>query len=956
MKNLFFLNIPLSILVLLIIGSILSNSLFAQNNSGNNKNTILYANDFDTYSDGDYLAETSPDWTTWNNDPGSAEDAVISDAFALSVPNSVMVSGATDAVFPCGDLTSGAYTISFDMYVPAGKFGYFNVQQVFASEWGMSLTFMDDGSITVSCGDQAPTGLTFPQDEWFPVEINIDLDADLADCYVVNEFITEWQWSITEDGDPGTLQLGCVNMYAYDGGVGGTPEYYFDNFLFSEILEGGDPPVSIVNPNVINTYTDNGGVAYESFNIENGGELELNYEVYPIYDIEETTGINTDIIGYADENNNSGAGWENGDRYVRVAVFLTPLLQSDFIGTKLTAIEFYANDDMADFEVKIWKDQNTNTTGPDVEIYSKTYFPIGGQWNTVTIDDDIILDGEPLYIGYRFLSVANQFSIGKDEGPRVPGVNFISINPAWQEFTLDYNLSIRGIVTGNPIPAFINIPNPSGTLNGGDNTNIDVEFDPNQLENGSYTGQIVVASNDPVENYDYIDFTFNVGEDQFSIIKVLPENQTVFGETVFETSVELFDVTNLGSFELNLDFDANYLQANSVTLGGFLGSTGRQVFPLTNDIDNTNGLIEYAVTTLGSSPPGANGNGILLNIEWTSLNVDEDVNTDLILQNIQVTVPDGTLIPVSIENANITINSCYSHDFDCDCDVDIVDVTMAAYTYGSSIGNPNYNASYDLDDDGDIDIVDITMVTYDYGWECEGKSVSGISFDEIGNQNVSLNQQEKAISQIEKELVVNVEDIYQLGAYELNYSFDPENIEILSVEEGSFLKDSGREILELLKKINQEKGLIEIAMASFSNKLNGVVGDGELIKIKYIKKGSSSQADFKLVKGQLARIDAKIIPYKSKYQKENNLYLNFDVIPNPNYGNFNVDFQIQTKGIYSIILYSVSGEEYSLVPEKEFDTGQYQFKIADKNLPAGMYVIMLENSGNTIKSKKIVIY
>jgi len=438
-------------------------------------------------------------------------------------------------------------------------------------------------------------------------------------------------------------------------------------------------------------------------------------------------------------------------------------------------------------------------------------------------------------------------------------------------------------------------------------------------------------------------------------VSVLPNFQTVPGDEIFETTIEISDITNLGSFELNLDFDANYLQANSVTLGSFLGSTGRQVFPLTNDIDNTNGLIEYAVTTLGSSLPGPNGDGILLNIEWTSLNVDEDVNTDLILQNIQMTEPDGTLIPVSIENASITINSCYSRDFDCDCDVDIVDVTMAAYTYGSSLGNPNYNASYDLDDDGDIDIVDITMVTYDYGWECEGKSVSGISFNETSNQNVSLKQQEKAISQTEKELVVSVKDIYQLGAYELSYAFDPNNIEILSIEESDFLKNTGRETLEIKKEINQEAGLLNIAITSLGSYIDGAKGDGEILRIKYLKNAPFNHSDFELKNGQLARIDANVIPYKSSYIKENKWEKAFNIYPNPNNGDFLINYQIEETGKYAFVLYAISGEKFILMDEQKLEMGNYILNQSKTELPSGMYLLKLEKSGKTIQSEKLVI-
>ncbi len=61
--------------------------------------------------------------------------------------------------------------------------------------------------------------------------------------------------------------------------------------------------------------------------------------------------------------------------------------------------------------------------------------------------------------------------------------------------------------------------------------------------------------------------------------------------------------------------------------------------------------------------------------------------------------------------------------------MDIVDVTMAAYVYGTQDGDANFNVNYDMDHDGDVDIVDITMVTYNYGWECGGKSTSNLKFD-----------------------------------------------------------------------------------------------------------------------------------------------------------------------------------------------------------------------------------
>ncbi len=69
----------------------------------------IYEENFDGFTAGDYLAVVDADnWTTWGDAPGTAEDAMISDAFSVTAPNSVMVDAGTDAVYPCGDLTSGA--------------------------------------------------------------------------------------------------------------------------------------------------------------------------------------------------------------------------------------------------------------------------------------------------------------------------------------------------------------------------------------------------------------------------------------------------------------------------------------------------------------------------------------------------------------------------------------------------------------------------------------------------------------------------------------------------------------------------------------------------------------------------------------------------------------------------------------------------------------------------------
>ncbi|MBR2772646.1 MAG: hypothetical protein IKD78_11675, partial [Bacteroidales bacterium] len=91
--------------------------------------TVVFSDNFDTYTVGSHLAQSNSAWTTWTNDPGSDEDGVITNTQFSSAPNSLLVSGAVDQVYPFGNYTSGHYTVTFNMYVPStGNGAYFNIQ------------------------------------------------------------------------------------------------------------------------------------------------------------------------------------------------------------------------------------------------------------------------------------------------------------------------------------------------------------------------------------------------------------------------------------------------------------------------------------------------------------------------------------------------------------------------------------------------------------------------------------------------------------------------------------------------------------------------------------------------------------------------------------------------------------------------------------------------------------
>jgi hypothetical protein len=202
--------------------------------------TVLYQDDFESYTVGSYLAASSPDWwTTWSGAPGTGEDAIISDDYGHTPTKSALVDetgGATDLIFKMGNKTSGVYNVNFYVYIATGFAGYYNFQHFESPgiEWAFEVYFNTDGTGDVNAGATGSSTFTFPHDTWVYVENFIDLDNDWAILTIDGVEVQAWQFSLQASGGAGTKQLGGIDFFA---GAQGSdnPAYYLDDMIF-EIL------------------------------------------------------------------------------------------------------------------------------------------------------------------------------------------------------------------------------------------------------------------------------------------------------------------------------------------------------------------------------------------------------------------------------------------------------------------------------------------------------------------------------------------------------------------------------------------------------------------------------------------------------------------------------------------------------------------------------------------------
>jgi len=230
--------------------------------------------DFDTCTAGGFAADCiGAPWTTWSLAPGGAEDAVVSATQSSSAPNSAYIgTTSTDFVVLLGDVTTGVYDISFDLFVENGKMAYFNIMNSFTGGtylWATDVYVRSSGFLSWTANN-VEDSVACAFDTWHEIAYTIDLDNDTAFMFVNGTQTASWKFSKGTLGTGTSVKLAAMDFFGAAEDL--QPGYYIDNFSFAintTSIEENNNAISIYpNPaNDVITVTGQESNRYEIMNV-----------------------------------------------------------------------------------------------------------------------------------------------------------------------------------------------------------------------------------------------------------------------------------------------------------------------------------------------------------------------------------------------------------------------------------------------------------------------------------------------------------------------------------------------------------------------------------------------------------------------------------------------------------------------------------------------------------------
>ena len=530
----------LSMLLVLICGSLLAQ-----------EPQVLISDGFEEYTVGNKIAVESQAaghdwWTTWSQNPGSAEDGVVAE---FQGSKCGYLTYDVDQVLLLGNEQNGVYDLEFDILVPQGKNGYFNILHDFngsGSTWALESYLHMSGSSTsapgtavIHAGGSNAATFSVVYDDWMHFRLHVDTDADNAEYYYTAPGASEvlihtWQWSLNSQGTA-TVGRKLAAMDFFPPMNAATSEYYLDNFSFTKVSGDTAPALtySVDHVDVLLAEDDQTSVDIVIGNAEGTSVGDWTAWV----DFGTGAGGSTTSTLYYGADPAQGASlvgynWDEPKLVEVAAMFPGSTYAGTAMGANIVSVSYFAVESTSGFGFET----NTPLTfrvykqgmyGQPGEILAEKEVPFAQinheDWTTATFDVPVALTGYNVWIACEYTQAVGGYGMVFDGGQYVTNSGFVRVGGGGafesagpDNMSEDYGcMAILATTQGAPVSAtWASLSKTEGSIAMGGSDQLSVVVNSISLNEGeTKSANIFFVTNDPENPEVLIPLTLTVGHE-----------------------------------------------------------------------------------------------------------------------------------------------------------------------------------------------------------------------------------------------------------------------------------------------------------------------------------------------------------------------------------------------------------------------------------------------------------
>lgn len=482
-----------------------------------------------------------------------------------------------------------------------------------------------------------------------------------------------------------------------------------------------------------------------------------------------------------------------------------------------------------------------------------------------------------------------------------------------------------------------------------------------------------------------------------------PDTSLAVGES-FTIDVVIDGVTNLGSFQFDVEYLSGVVNADSAWVGNFLGSTGRNVSAVGPVIDNASdtGKVTFGGFSFGTAN-GPDSSGVLATIKFTAQ--DTGV-TALDLRELQVTDIDGLVQSVaSINDGIVRVTprvlpvdpTRTSVDANPDSiPADGVSTSTITVTPKDSLEN-NLGAGQIVSlattagtllglvsDNGDGTYTQLLQSSTTPGTAVITATVNGIEMNQepqvvfipLVGVAVRIEPSDTTVAVGETFTIdVVIDNVQNLGSFQFDIKYMSSIVHADSGWLGNFLGSTGRNVAPVGPVIDNASDTGKVTFGGFSfGAPNGPDASGVLATVQFTVQDTGSTA-LNLMKVQVTDIDGQVQklgtigdgmvnaiitsvndPYAKPIPVEFSISQNY---PNPFNPATTIRFQLAKPEWVSMKIFNLLGQEIRTLVDQNMEAGYFTVNWDGKDnfgkeVPSGIYFYQIQ-AGSSVQVKRMIL-